>query len=266
MDAVCNLVAISTPTFNASGSCRSAHTRLQLCWRRGLRSASGGQRGAPPIDRLLRTDGGHVRATGLLHHRLAVTKRPRRRRKRSRLSQWTETTARSLTRFAEEYIMEWTLATDAGTRLALAKTGRRARRGHQLLRRCLLCQACGLCPFCNLASRVLVAAAANGDTFTLHIADLLNEDREALRLMLDVPVLTWPVIYIRGTHLTGGGEAIARLEKSNESLAAYSRRSAYSLSQRPSPLWCCHGRGCCIRRVVANGWAARHAFTATSSE
>ena len=137
--------------------------------------------------------------------------------KRSRLSQWTETTARSLTRFAEEYIMEWTL-TDARNTKALQK--RVDALGEAINYSDVVCfvKPGGLCPFCNLASRVLVAAA-NGDTFTLHIADLLNEDREALRLMLDVPVLTWPVIYIRGAHLTGGGEAVARLEKSNELLS-----------------------------------------------
>ena len=48
---------------------------------------------------------------------------------------------------------------------------------------------------------------------TADIADLFSEDREALRMMLDVPVLTWPVVFIRGAHVSGGGEAVDKLSK-----------------------------------------------------
>lgn len=84
----------------------------------------------------------------------------------------------------------------------------------------------GLCPFCRLATSILVgvhreAKGSDGKypAFTLHLADLFNEDREALRRMLDVPVLTWPVIFIHGVHLQGGGNALAALNKEPGALA-----------------------------------------------
>jgi glutaredoxin-related protein len=54
----------------------------------------------------------------------------------------------------------------------------------------------GLCPFCNLATKALLeASAAMGEAaFSLHIADLLSDDREALRAVLDVPVGPSPPI------------------------------------------------------------------------
>jgi len=78
----------------------------------------------------------------------------------------------------------------------------------------------GLCPFCNIASSALLKAHEEGSPpFTLHIADLLNDDREALRMMLNEPVLTWPVVFIRGQFLVGGGEAVAQMRKEGGALA-----------------------------------------------
>ena len=70
----------------------------------------------------------------------------------------------------------------------------------------------GLCPFCNLASKALLEAA-EGSRFSLDVADLFNEDRDALREMLGMPVLTWPVCFFKGRFVEGGGEAIATLHK-----------------------------------------------------
>ena len=79
----------------------------------------------------------------------------------------------------------------------------------------------GLCPFCNLATSILLRVHADEafPQFSLHIADLLSEDRDVLCAMLGVPVLTYPVIFIRGARLEGGGEALAKLHKEGDGIS-----------------------------------------------
>jgi glutaredoxin-related protein len=67
----------------------------------------------------------------------------------------------------------------------------------------------GLCPFCNMAQADLQAYQET-HTFSLHIATLLDEEREVMRLMLNslenttgfLP--TYPTIFVRGRRLAGG--------------------------------------------------------------
>eukprot|EP00964_Phaeocystis_antarctica_P003695 scaffold1986_cov60-Phaeocystis_antarctica.AAC.2 len=68
----------------------------------------------------------------------------------------------------------------------------------------------GLCPFCNLASALLRREQLARD-FSLHVGDLLHDEREGLKAMRDADddgagerVLTYPVIYIRGSRVAGG--------------------------------------------------------------
>ena len=73
-----------------------------------------------------------------------------------------------------------------------------------------LCHPGGLCPFCNLASALLRREQLARD-FSLHVGDLLHDEREGLKAMRDADddgagerVLTYPVIYIRGSRVAGG--------------------------------------------------------------
>jgi len=83
-----------------------------------------------------------------------------------------------------------------------------------------------LCPFCNMATALLEAA----DTqlgFSYHSADLLHDEREALRLHLNsqghaLPggILRYPVIFVRGSWLRGGYEELKGLYDSGSLDAA----------------------------------------------
>lgn len=130
---------------------------------------------------------------------------------------WAESISRSVFRWLEEYLLEWQLTDARNTRKLHARIDALTQAVNHSDVVCFV-KPGGLCPFCNLASRLLLetASAKEKPPFTLHIADLFNEDREALRMMLDVPVLTWPAVFIRGVHLPGGGEAVARLHKAGE--------------------------------------------------
>ena len=135
---------------------------------------------------------------------------------------WAESMGIAAGRWLLEYLSEWQL-TDA--RNARALQGRCDAIVQSIHHSDVVCfvKPGGLCPFCNMASKTLIAASAcdagesstgeRAPRFSLHIADLMNDDREALRLLLDVPVLTWPVIFVRGKHLGGGGEAVVKLDK-----------------------------------------------------
>jgi len=142
--------------------------------------------------------------------------------------------ARSASRWVEDYVLEWQ-RTDS--RNASKLKVRAAGLVEAINESDVVCfvKPGGLCPFCNLASKILLeySVAEGAPPFALHIGDLLLEDREALRLMLGVPVLTWPVCFIRGVHLPGGGEAVARLKKEDQ---LHSAITAPLVSFAPPPL------------------------------
>lgn len=72
----------------------------------------------------------------------------------------------------------------------------------------------GLCPFCNMALEVLRKHAEGGAA--VHSADLLHDEREALKLALAdelASVLTFPVIFVRGRRLAGGFEELQDLHR-----------------------------------------------------
>ena len=125
-----------------------------------------------------------------------------------------------------------------------------------------------LCPFCNLATSIFLKVHADAEypSFDLHVADLLAEDRDVLCSMLSVPVLTYPVVFIKGARLEGGGEAVAKLHTDDGGAglaAARGRISSHSClrlcTHRPSA-----GRYDFIRRVeAATGKAASRESTET---
>ena len=155
--------------------------------------------------------------------------------KRTTHESWTLNFTESLSRWLTEYALEWrntdaALLRAAERRVACIEEavnyddGALGNNGLRQPRVVLFVKPGGLCPFCNLASKILLEAHASASTgessempmFSLQIADLLHEDRDALRIALGVSILTWPVIFINGAHLQGGGEAIARLHKGED--------------------------------------------------
>ena len=157
--------------------------------------------------------------------------------RRSRLALWAETLAHSAATWLREYLLEWQLTDARNSRMLQWRVGALSEAVRHSDVVCFI-KPGGLCPFCNTATRLLLAAArATGDApahFTLHIADLFNEDREALRVMLGAAVLTWPVVFLGGAHLPGGGEAVLRLHKEGQLLQ---RACAPRVQFEPHPVY-----------------------------
>ena len=157
--------------------------------------------------------------------------------RRSRSTLWAETLAHSAATWLREYLLEWQLTDARNSRMLQWRVGALSEAVRHSDVVCFV-KPGGLCPFCTTASRLLLAAArATGDApahFTLHIADLFNEEREALRVMLGVDVLSWPVVFIRGAHLDGGGEAVLRLHKEGQLLQ---RACAPRVQFEPHPVY-----------------------------
>lgn len=119
-----------------------------------------------------------------------------------------------LARWLHQYVNEWRLVDEHNKHMLQKKSNALS----ALIERwdvVAFLKPGGLCPFCNLATSILRKVHADGSypQFSLHVADLLSEDRDVLCAMLAQPVLTYPVIFIRGMHLEGGGETLARLHK-----------------------------------------------------
>ena len=123
----------------------------------------------------------------------------------------TELVSRSVGGWLREYLLEWQLTDARNVRLLQARANALAE-AIEHSDAVVFVKPGGLCPFCNLASKALLEAAEDS-RFSLHVADLFNEDRDALREMLGMPVLTWPVCFFKGRFVEGGGEAIATLHK-----------------------------------------------------
>ena len=122
-----------------------------------------------------------------------------------------ELVSRSVGGWLREYLLEWQLTDARNVRLLQARANALAE-AIEHSDAVVFVKPGGLCPFCNLASKALLEAAEDS-RFSLHVADLFNEDRDALREMLGMPVLTWPVCFFKGRFVEGGGEAIATLHK-----------------------------------------------------
>ena len=74
------------------------------------------------------------------------------------------------------------------------------------------CYLSGLCPFCNMASALLRREQLARD-FSLHVSDLLHDEREGLKAMLRADAdadaaeqaLTYPVLHPKGRASRGAG-------------------------------------------------------------
>ena len=74
------------------------------------------------------------------------------------------------------------------------------------------CHLSGLCPFCKLASALLRREQLERD-LSLHVSDLLHDEREGLKAMLRAdadadaaePARTYPVLYPKGRASRGAG-------------------------------------------------------------
>lgn len=117
-----------------------------------------------------------------------------------------------LARWLREYLSEWRV-TDQHNSQQLQQTAARLAALVNHTDVVLFVKPGGLCPFCNLATSIFLKVHADAEypSFDLHVADLLAEDRDVLCSMLSVPVLTYPVVFIKGARLEGGGEAVAKL-------------------------------------------------------
>ncbi len=127
----------------------------------------------------------------------------------------------ALLHWVREYFLEWQL-TDARTEEQSRARVSALTEAIAYSDVVLFVKPGGLCPFCNLAQRVFVEAIADESLpdFSLHVADLLAPEREALSAMLGLPLVTYPCVFIRGSMLPGGGEAVAELGKKPGGLAA----------------------------------------------
>jgi len=127
--------------------------------------------------------------------------------------------ARALRSWITEYLLEWQLTDARSERKLQRRVNALAATVNSDVDVVCFVKPSGLCPFCNLATRVLVAAAGTDEPhFSLYVADLFHDDRESLREMLCVPVITWPVIFIRGAYVEGGASAVAQLDKDGKLL------------------------------------------------
>lgn len=157
----------------------------------------------------------------------------------------------SLRRFLREYLLEWRLtdraiASDLEMRVAAIEA---AINGSDVV--CFV-KPGGLCPFCNLATRIFEEQLTQ-NKFGLHIADLLYEDREALKVAMRVPMLTWPVVFIRGSLVAGGGEAVATMHKQNGLAEAIGAEKAVFAAPRPLPSEA-HPRPLLLQQAGGGSW------------
>ena len=139
---------------------------------------------------------------------------------RSKFDAQVQAVLTKLLRFARDYVYEWKL-TDARKEKVVQARADALVAAIQQSDAVVFVKPGGLCPFCNLATSIMLAEHKNAmQSFTLHVADLLAEDREALSDLLKMPLLTWPVIFFRGQMLPGGGEGLAKLQKQDGALVA----------------------------------------------
>jgi len=128
--------------------------------------------------------------------------------------------AESARRFVHEYVREWQ-PTDERSVERLAEALKRLQAGVNGYDVSVFVKPGGLCPFCNM-TLALLRRELSAREFSLHEADLLHDEREALKVMvkdqLGERVLTYPVIYIRGARLAGGYEELKALNDSPDGL------------------------------------------------
>ena len=128
----------------------------------------------------------------------------------------------STRRFLLEYVREWQPADERSAARLSEALGRLSAsiNNHDVT---LLEKPGGLCPFCNLASSLLRREQLARD-FSLHVGDLLHDEREGLKAMRDASdelgegVLTYPVIYVRGSRIAGGYTELKELADGVEGL------------------------------------------------
>ena len=110
-------------------------------------------------------------------------------------------------RSLREYVLEWQ-PTDACTLDRLSAALQELASSVNSTDVVVLVKPGGLCPFCNRAVDLMRQRRHEGETFSLAVADLLHDEREALKLAfadeLLERVLTFPVIFVRGVRVGGG--------------------------------------------------------------
>lgn len=144
-------------------------------------------------------------------------------------SRWLRTAKMMFGRWLANYALEWRL-TDARQAARVEQvSGELAKVVNESDVACFA-KPGGLCPFCTKATKLLEEFQTEC-RFTLHVADLLGDERDALGFMLNdiqgsTVKLLFPVIFVCGEWLPGGFEELqqrrddGRLRASLENVAA----------------------------------------------
>ena len=110
-------------------------------------------------------------------------------------------------RFLREYVLEWQ-RTDERTLVRLSKALQAVAATVNEADVVLLVKPGGFCPFCNKAVELMQKKQQEGPAFSLSVADLLHDEREALKLAFAAElmdrVITYPVVFVRGARVSGG--------------------------------------------------------------
>ena len=110
-------------------------------------------------------------------------------------------------RFLREYALEWQ-RTDERTLVRLSKALQDVAATVNETDVVLLVKPGGFCPFCNRAVELMKRKQHDGTAFSLSVADLLHDEREALKLAFAAElmdrVITYPVVFVRGARVAGG--------------------------------------------------------------
>jgi len=133
--------------------------------------------------------------------------------KQEGVSRWFYTGIVIIRSWLTNYLLEWRLS-DARDKARMREASSRiAAITNESDVACFL-KPGGLCPFCNLATTSL-SDAQKQRSFTLHLADLMADDREVLSIMLEklkgsrVDV-TFPAIFVGGEWLPGGYQELKK--------------------------------------------------------
>lgn len=97
--------------------------------------------------------------------------------------------AESARRFVHEYVREWQ-PTDERSVERLAEALKRLQAGVNGYDVSVFVKPGGLCPFCNM-TLALLRRELSAREFSLHEADLLHDEREALKVMVKDQVRPW---------------------------------------------------------------------------
>ena len=112
----------------------------------------------------------------------------------------------SAKRFLREYVREWQ-PTDRRAATRVAEALKRLKALIDQYDAVLLVKPGGMCPFCNMEFALLQKMQnAQEGGFTLHAADLLVDERDALKIKYAEElgdVLKYPVLFVRGARISG---------------------------------------------------------------